>query len=162
MLAFNNDNEYVRSHIDNNILVNNSVGKKCIAWLLIYFISEWISERSKMIRNCIFSVFLVAILIENCNVLSYVLPYPYYEPARKQLFGEQLYEIGKQQQTKWAFPFIRRNAMFCFPSVSFDDISKKKNIDYSKLYLLFVCRKIVLICRMIIIISFEAFYMKII
>lgn len=75
-----------------------------------------------MIRNCILSIFLFFIFIEHYYVISYVLPYPYYEPARKQLFGEQMYEIGKQTQTKWAFPFVTRNAMFCFPSVSFVQI----------------------------------------
>lgn len=46
-------------------------------------------------------------------------PYPYYEPSRRQIFGDMTTSrIGYQHETRFGIPFLRREVLISFPSVS--------------------------------------------
>lgn len=65
-------------------------------------------------------IFIVFVYCAHCFQRD-TYPYPYYPPSKRQIFGETEGErIGYQHETRWGFPFFRREALFVFPSVSND------------------------------------------
>lgn len=70
--------------------------------------------------HTIFLFFLIfsSLICANC-FLSRYHPYPYYPPAKRQIFGnvEGAERIGCQYERRWGFPFFTREALIIFPSV---------------------------------------------
>lgn len=71
-----------------------------------------------MVLKC--SVFVVCFLFlacVNCWIHRYH-PYPYYPPARKQIYGtvDGFDRLGYQHETRWGFPLFTREADIIFPS----------------------------------------------
>lgn len=84
----------------------------------VIFIQFRSIERRQNNKMRLFFCASFLILFATIASCRYVAPYPYYPPHKRQVFGEtSLYEIGKQEERRWGFPFITRTVNFPFPSV---------------------------------------------
>lgn len=75
----------------------------------------------KMHYKSFVSILFAVILLVNSidGFIKKFHPYPYYEPSRRQIFGElTTNRIGYQHETRFGFPFFTREALISFPSVS--------------------------------------------
>lgn len=78
-----------------------------------------------------FSCVLVILFVTcaNCWISRYH-PYPYYPPARKQIFGtvDGFERIGYQHGRRWGFPFFTREELIIFPSVKSNSLFSLRSI----------------------------------
>lgn len=74
-------------------------------------------KRHLKVISVVFAVLWMANSID--GFLHRFNPYPYYEPYRRQIFGDMTTNrIGYQHEKRFGIPFISREALISFPSVS--------------------------------------------
>lgn len=76
-----------------------------------------------MNRNFTF-ILIIAILSCAYGFMSRYHPYPYYPPAKRQIYGniEDAERIGYQHERRYGIPFFTREALIIFPSVGWNFI----------------------------------------
>ncbi|XP_031620591.1 uncharacterized protein LOC116339082 [Contarinia nasturtii] len=66
------------------------------------------------------SKIILIVLFTTCvnSFISRYHTYPYYPPAKRQIYGnvEDAERIGFQRERRWGFPFFTREALIIFPS----------------------------------------------